>query len=152
MEPGSSEPGDAQPFKPTRKTSTCLQWSQVLANPETNVAWVVLTIVRFPSMEPGSSEPGDLAGLRVGVPNVDPSMEPGSSEPGDLPDRHTANAAQLSLQWSQVLANPETSPCLDEFFPPYRTLQWSQVLANPETERFEVFWQMYPRTFNGARF
>ena len=62
-------------------------------------------------------------------------MEPGSSEPGDLVISRFSFTGSLCLQWSQVLANPETSKPKTLEEADAQILQWSQVLANPETGR-----------------
>ena len=85
-------------------------------------------------MEPGSSEPGD--GL---VETVDPTgksllqWSQVLANPETTADEGTQSAAIRDLQWSQVLANPETSSNPTASSEPAKTLQWSQVLANPET-------------------
>ena len=83
MEPGSSEPGDQFAAAAAVQNIRALQWSQVLANPETASWQVRPSVVRWPSMEPGSSEPGDAGTTTAAADALNPSMEPGSSEPGD---------------------------------------------------------------------
>ena len=78
-------------------------------------------------------------------------MEPGSSEPGDTSLNTRLPYHLFDLQWSQVLANPETEAKRAARRKP-ANLQWSQVLANPETGGHLVTGDGATRAFNGARF
>src|SRR5919109_148081 len=60
----------------------------------------------------------------------------------------TTQAEEYELQWSHVLTNVETWPCLTHSAPHGQTLQWSHVLTNVETSREHRPSQRRARCFN----